>query len=164
MPPNHRDLLAELLRACFDAAPDPLYPAAFAQEKGIDRAAVDQALDDLRLRGLVRLTEWVQGQGQGYTLTQAGLDLLEDPRGLRPGMPLPAVRRPAPEPDIDAEPRPAVPLFRRGPPVGCWALLAINVLIYFASESQDAAAALGPFAHGRGQLTAAAGLRPPPRR
>ena len=61
---------APLLRACFQAAPKPLYPAAFAQERGLDRAALDRVFDELRLKGLVRLTEWVKDTGQGYTLKQ----------------------------------------------------------------------------------------------
>src|SRR5437867_1936325 len=73
MPRTDHDILTDLLRACFSLAPKPLYPASFAQEKGVDRATLDSALDELRLKGLVRLTEWVQGQGQGYTLTPAGL-------------------------------------------------------------------------------------------
>ncbi len=96
MPPTNRELLTDLLHACYDAAPEPLYPARFAQNHGIDRGTLDHALDDLRMRGLVRLTDWVQGLGQGYTLTQAGLDLIENPRGLRPGAPLPRPRAPRP--------------------------------------------------------------------
>ena len=103
MAPIDRELLTELLHACFDAAPEPLYPGRFAEAHGIDRAVLDRALDELRLKGLIRLTEWVQGVGQGYTLTQAGMDLLENPRGLRPGVPLPAARLPVPEPYPDEE-------------------------------------------------------------
>jgi membrane associated rhomboid family serine protease len=151
-------LLTDLLRACFGRAPQPLYPASFAQENGLDRAVLDQALDELRLRGLVRLTEWVQGQGQGYTLTQAGLDLVEHPRGLRPGKPLPVAPRPQEAP-LDYEPPPQ-PLIRPGRPVVSMTLIAINVAIFLVAEPM-----LSPFSQlshklfEHGVLTTGAALR-----
>src|SRR5438046_5644486 len=105
MPPTDRELLTDVLRACYEAAPQPLYAGAFAQARGLDRAVLDRALDELRLKGLLRLTEWVQDVGQGYTLTHAGLSLLENPRGLRPGAPIPAAPTPVAEPDDDADDR-----------------------------------------------------------
>src|SRR5208283_5640246 len=77
------ELLVEILKACDQAAPEPLYPVAFATHSGLDRALLDEALDHLRLDGLVRFTDWVQGQGQGYTLTSEGSHVLDNPRLLR---------------------------------------------------------------------------------
>jgi membrane associated rhomboid family serine protease len=137
MTPTDRELLTDLLHACYDAAPEPLYPARFAEGHGIDRSTLDHALDDLRLRGLVRLTDWAQGLGQGYTLTQAGLDLIENPRGLRPGAPLPKPQ-PAPVRDPYEEPHRDRPLMVIRPtrPVMSWTLIISNIVIFFLSEPQ----------------------------
>lgn len=70
------------MRGCAAALPGPWYPAAAAQELGIARERLDQHLDQLRLAGLVRLTEWVQGKGQGYAVTPQGQTVLESPRLL----------------------------------------------------------------------------------
>jgi membrane associated rhomboid family serine protease len=48
----------------------------------LPRAPVDACLDRLRLGGLVQLTPWVQGHGQGYQLTPHGIDVLQHPRLL----------------------------------------------------------------------------------
>ena len=125
---THRELLTDILRACYEAAPNPLYPSRFAQEKDVDRADLDRALDELRLKGLVRLTEWVQGLGQGYTLTQAGLDVLEN--GLRPGAPLPSAPQVALHPDPEVEEPLETPLLARGRPVVTWTLIALNLLVF----------------------------------
>src|SRR5262249_53960130 len=88
-PYNHRmlkgseDFMLMLLQACADCAPEPLYPARFAQEKNLDRDQLDQGLDELRRRGLVKLTDWVRDLGQGRALTTAGEDALKT-RNLAP--------------------------------------------------------------------------------
>src|SRR5262249_22556453 len=83
------------------------------------------------LKGLVRLTEWVQGMGQGYTLTQAGLDLLEN--GLRPGAPLPSAPPPVFGPDAETEEEPLrTPLLRQGRPAVTWTLIGLNLLVFVA--------------------------------
>ena len=138
MGPIDRELLTDLLHACYDAAPQPLYPGRFAQDRGIARDTLDRALDDLRLRGLVRLTDWVQGVGQGYTLTQAGLDVIENPRGLRPGAPLPRAPMPVHRPFEQPE-RERV-LIRPTRPIVSWTLIGINVVIFILREQQ-----LSPF-------------------
>jgi rhomboid protease GluP len=74
--------LEEILRLCAAAAPHPWYPRAFADSKGIARDLLDPYLDRLRLRGLIRLTDWVAGNGQGYALTPAGERVLQTPRLL----------------------------------------------------------------------------------
>src|SRR5436190_23881490 len=72
-----KELLLPTLQAC--AGPEPLYPVTYSQSTGLDRAVLDAALDRLRMAGLVRLTEWVKGKGQGYTLTPDGVMVLERP-------------------------------------------------------------------------------------
>lgn len=72
-----------LLQACADRAPEPLYPAHFAREQNIDRDQLDYGLDELRRRGLVKLTDWVKDFGQGRALTEAGENALKS-RNLAP--------------------------------------------------------------------------------
>jgi rhomboid protease GluP len=43
---------------------------------------LDPHLDQLRMNGLIRLTDWVAGLGQGYALTPAGEEVLRSPRQL----------------------------------------------------------------------------------
>src|SRR5438552_1620753 len=136
MPRADNDLLTDLLRACFELAPQPLYPAPFAQQHGMDREVLDKALDELRVRGLVRLTDWVQGLGQGYTLTEAGAEFVQRSRGFRAGTPLPTVRPPAPAPLDDEEVR-TRPLFHHGRPVVSFGLLAINVAIFIMGPARS---------------------------
>src|SRR5437879_5194576 len=87
----------EVLRLCASADPGPWYPSRYAG----DRDSLDEPLNLLRLAGLVRLTAWEQGIGQGYELTAAGRAALDNPRAaarLREGRlptprPAPAARR-----------------------------------------------------------------------
>src|SRR5262245_12716127 len=71
-----------ILRQCAAAAPSPWYPASYAETAGIARDQLDAHLDQLRLNGLVQLTKWVSGRGQGYALTPDGVDALHNPRRL----------------------------------------------------------------------------------
>ena len=77
------DLLEIILRECAGSRPEPWYPSEYARATGVPRPTLDEPLDRLRLGGLVRLTDWVQGKGQGYTLTPAGEQVLERPRLLQ---------------------------------------------------------------------------------
>lgn len=69
--------LETILQRCAAHAPQPWYPQADGQ--GIPRDRLDPSLDELRLAGLIRLTDWVQGKGQGYALTPAGAEALRSP-------------------------------------------------------------------------------------
>jgi membrane associated rhomboid family serine protease len=98
--------LEAILRRCAEAAPEPWYPSLFAQASGVARDSLDPYLDQLRMAGLVRLTDWVQGRGQGYALTPHGQEVLQNPRylarfvndGRVPGLPEPAQREPGWQP------------------------------------------------------------------
>jgi membrane associated rhomboid family serine protease len=97
--------LAEMiLRDVAASGPEPWYPGAYVQATGVPREAVDACLDTLRLGGLLRLTDWVQGRGQGYALTPLGEDVLASPRllnRLREGRELPRrPQEPAAEPSL----------------------------------------------------------------
>src|SRR5438445_499389 len=129
------DMLVDLLKAIEQSAPNPLYPAAFAADFGLERARLDQALDQLRLRGLVRLTDWVQDKGQGYVLTPQGAIALKNPGLLQRGQ-LPApVPPPLPEPSFTTWDRGEAVrevLLNPARPVVTTALLAANILIFLA--------------------------------
>jgi membrane associated rhomboid family serine protease len=130
------DLLLEVLKAC-DQAP-PLYPAAFAEYSGLERHLLDQALDSLRLRGLVRFTDWERDKGQGYAVTSLGAQVLENPGLLK------RVKRPAPEappPDRSRTPwsrgeavRDA--LLNPVRPIVTMTLLAINIVVFVTGIPQ----------------------------
>src|SRR5437870_9742271 len=77
------DLLEILLRDCAATHPQPWYPADYVSQTGVPRTRVDADLDRLRLGDLLQLTDWVQGKGQGYVLTPAGVQVLENPRLLQ---------------------------------------------------------------------------------
>ena len=74
--------LESILRQCAVHAPQPWYPQEDAQSLGIPRDRLEPLLDELRLAGLVRLTDWVQSKGQGYTLTPAGAAAMSSPHLL----------------------------------------------------------------------------------
>ena len=71
-----------LLRLCALAAPKPWHPRLYARESGVPRDSLDSPLNDLRLAGLVRLTDWEKGSGQGYVLTEQGEEMLKNPVAL----------------------------------------------------------------------------------
>lgn len=140
------DQLEALLRECQQAAPEPWYPSADAERAGAERATIDAGLDRLRMGGLVRLTDWVQGKGQGYVLTPEGALVLQNPqllRRLRDGRPLPI----EPTPEI-AIPQPATSTWQRGEavravilnpgkPVVTWALLGVTCAAFVIEALLD---------------------------
>jgi membrane associated rhomboid family serine protease len=85
------DLLELILRECAASSPQPWYPSAYVQATGVPRDGLDASLDQLRLGGLIRLTDWVQGHGQGYVVTAEGAEVVQNPRllgRLRAGVPV----------------------------------------------------------------------------
>src|SRR6516165_1663498 len=80
---ENNELLEILLRECQAASPQPWYPSEYAQQTGVVRATIEADLDRLRLAGLLRLSDWVKGKGQGYLLTPEGGQVLENPRMLK---------------------------------------------------------------------------------
>ena len=71
-----------ILQLCPPRRRIPWYPSAYAKAAGIDRDSLDPHLDRLRLAGLIRLTDWMPGTGQGYVLTPAGKELVANPRAM----------------------------------------------------------------------------------
>jgi membrane associated rhomboid family serine protease len=80
MADQHNELLEMIMRDC--AQRNPWYPSEFARATGVNRDALDDCLDQLRINGLLQLTPWVQGQGQGYQPTAHGVEVLRQPRLL----------------------------------------------------------------------------------
>jgi membrane associated rhomboid family serine protease len=130
MPRVDDAFLLKVLQACAEHAPAPLYPARFAKEQSLDRDQLDAALDELRRRGLIRLTDWVKDAGQGRALTEAGKEAVQS-ENLAP------VRLPAEAGSADK----SVSLYERGelvrgaiyepkPAYVAWALVAINVAFF----------------------------------
>lgn len=126
------DLLVRVLQACAQSAPAPLFPAEFAADSGIERGRLDDAVDRLRLNGYIQIADWIQGKGQGYTLTPAGAEALTKPTELRQ----PAA---APEPTFERSLAPETwergeviraSLIEPAPPVVTMVLLFVNLLAF----------------------------------
>jgi rhomboid protease GluP len=79
---NGPQLLETILKECNAAAPAPWYPSVHAQQTGTPREVLDPYLDQLRMGGLIQLTDWIQGKGQGYVLTDFGSQVLQNGRQL----------------------------------------------------------------------------------
>ncbi|HXG12304.1 MAG TPA: rhomboid family intramembrane serine protease [Gemmataceae bacterium] len=141
-PDSNADLLETILRRCAEAAPAPWYPKTYAETTGTPRDSLDRPLEQLRLAGLVRLTDWVQGLGQGYALTPEGANVLESPRllgRLRDGK----LSAPRSSPEAPLPFHPGTRLYQQRaqlrdemddprPPVITRALLLANVLVFLA--------------------------------
>ena len=95
-----------ILKLCAQQAPNPWYPKVYAIETNVPRDSLDQPLNDLRLCGYVKLTEWIKNLGQGYVLTEKGQTILEDPQQLallRDGIPKLVDQQPLTEPELETE-------------------------------------------------------------
>ena len=136
------DPLETILLQCAQTAPQPWYPSGYAQANGIKRDDLDPYLDQLRMAGLVHLTDWVQGKGQGYALTPEGERVLQSPRELarvRTGKlnRLPPVREDSPRrTDRGATAFERGEQFRAAflhpaPPLVSYALILLNVAWFF---------------------------------
>lgn len=135
--------LESLLRLVASTSPAAWYPKAYAQSSGVPREQLDGPLNDLRLAGLLKMTEWVKDIGQGYLLTPFGKEVLDNPQflarlreGLRPTLTVEEERPEAERPDSSAP-----TTFERGevvrnallypqPPRVTWVLIGLNVLVF----------------------------------
>lgn len=134
-----------LLRA-MAAAAGPWFPSRYAAQTGVPRDGLDEPLAELRLAGLVRVSEWVKGVGQGYVLTPEGQAAAGNPAPLERWR---QAQRPAPggaaaepggddhppliggdEPERGSEPLSNTDLALR-PPLVVPALLLANALWFF---------------------------------
>jgi membrane associated rhomboid family serine protease len=128
------------------AAQGPWFASRHSAETGVPRERLDEPLAVLRLAGLVRVSDWVKGQGQGYVLTPEGEHAAANPAALAqlktetPPAPTPAafvenetaeVPALAGEPADDSSEPPAEGDFVIRPPVVVPALLAANALWFF---------------------------------
>jgi membrane associated rhomboid family serine protease len=141
MPNPPKELLEYVLRACGAAAPQPWYPSSF-QEPGVSRDLLDATLDQLRLGGLVRLTDWVKERGQGYALTPEGAAVLGDAGllgRLRQGGMSAAAKKPEPlgRPESTGTPwargeAVRAALLERPKPIVTLTLLALNIFVFLS--------------------------------
>jgi rhomboid protease GluP len=131
--------LATIITECAASAPGPWYPSDYVHQTGTPRETLDPYLDRLRMGGLIQLTDWVEGKGQGYALTQAGAEVLGSQRQfarLRAG----EVRAPVGVPRPVADPGAIVPIgwerseavrtafLSHATPVVTFGLIAVNIL------------------------------------
>jgi membrane associated rhomboid family serine protease len=133
--------LEAILRMCAGATPNPWYPSLYVQATGTPREQLDPLLDQLRMGGLIRLTDWVEGTGQGYVLTPGGAEVLDNPRYLNRLRAGDLARRLA-SPPADLRRRQGTAwdrgeaareaLLGRSAPVVTYALIAINVFVFLA--------------------------------
>lgn len=126
------DLLVRVLQACSQSAPAPLFPAEFAASTGVERRQLDETIDRLRLNGYIQIADWVQGKGQGYTLTQAGAEALTKPTELRQPATVP---EPTPERSLNTRNWERGEVIRAAlvepaPPVVTMVLLFVNLLAF----------------------------------
>ena len=154
-------LLWNLLQACAQAAPHPLYPVLFSRQTNFDRDLLDAGLDELRRRGLVQLTEWVKGYGQGCALTEAGQQALASGQlGSAPVQP-----GHVEQPD-------SLTHYERGemireafldprPPYASRILLIANIayFLFGAFVCSQMGGTIGEYIHGSGKTTAAVLIR-----
>lgn len=137
------DPLETILVYCAKAKPEPWYPSVHAKQNGIDRASLDPHLDQLRLGGLIRLTDWMQGLGQGYTLTPAGEEVLASPRlldRLRAGTLAPVRENPRTDQPLQSfQPRSwdrgeaiRKAFMEPAPPLVTYAMFSLNIMVFAA--------------------------------
>jgi membrane associated rhomboid family serine protease len=141
--PNVHPLEA-ILTSCAEAGANPWYPSAFAQASGMPRDRLDAYLDELRLGGLLRLTDWVQGQGQGYALTPEGTEVVQNPRLMQklrkngvPRKPVPPALRPATQGEAntttwDRGEAVRAAFLQQGQPVVTKVLIFLNIAVFLA--------------------------------
>jgi rhomboid protease GluP len=130
-----------ILRHCEQSAPNPWYPSALVRSTGASRDALDPVLNDLRVAGLIRITDWVPVHGQGYVLTAAGAEALRSPRALQnmrngripkgPGEEPPPNPRALPTDEMRARKEAVLDAFSdRTVPIVSYALLLANIGVF----------------------------------
>lgn len=145
--PADSDPLRDLLGAIAAVEPAPWRPGEHARATGADRDSLDEPLNKLRMSGLVRLTEWEPGKGQGYLLTPDGKRALQLPT---------LIGRPPTPPT--AEPRLSGPVPTTFDPVLSRLVIAAQVGVFAWGLTQalqsPAANAVGEFlGSGRARIT-----------
>lgn len=84
--------MAELLRAIAASEPAAWYPGEFARSHSVPRDSIDEPLNRLRMSGLVQMSDWEAGKGQGYFLTSDGRRALLHPARLNDTAPASAAK------------------------------------------------------------------------
>jgi membrane associated rhomboid family serine protease len=118
------NLLEAVLRLCAESAPRPWYPRAYAAYSGVDRDALEDALEEVWLERLVDRVAGSKEEGAGLVLSALGERVLRDPEALarlREGRPV-----------VEGDPGAVVRHSLRRParPVVSRLLLAANLLVF----------------------------------
>jgi membrane associated rhomboid family serine protease len=155
-----------LLRLVEAAAPGPWYPKAYAAGESLPREQLDPLLNDLRMAGLLSMTDWSKETGQGYVLTSLGREVLNNPQvlsRLRDGTKVTLrVQEETPEAERPRTGQPTT--FERGetvrnallypdPPKFTWILIYLNVAIFLVGIVWSKLSDRIGFFEGRDALT-----------
>lgn len=95
--PSSGPAAKDLLRAIAAVAPQPWFARIHAEQTGAPRDGLDEPLWLLRQAGLVHVTEWIGGVGQGFQLTRHGERAVDHPDPLSLGVPSADPDAPPPE-------------------------------------------------------------------
>jgi membrane associated rhomboid family serine protease len=74
------------------------FPLAHARQANIPRDSLDEPIAALRVAGLIRVTDWVKGVGQGFGVTPEGAKLANEPHKVARALAAPHHHRPDPAP------------------------------------------------------------------
>ena len=111
----------ELLRAIAAAKSQMWFPRLHAEQTGAPRDGLDEPLWLLRQAGLVQVSDWIGGLGQGFQLTREGERAVDHPDPLS--------LAPAPDRDSDSDaPRTPRPLPAQRTAIMAPFLLILNVI------------------------------------
>lgn len=83
MPPPAPELSETILQTCLRLFPEAWYPHKNPLSPEIPTEEVDRTLNDLRMLGLINLTDWKAGVGQGYQITPLGIEIAQNPLFLK---------------------------------------------------------------------------------
>jgi len=74
--------ILDVLRWVAGSSGEPWFPSKYSEEHGLDRASLDTPLWELREAGLVQVSAWEKGLGQGFRLTPEGALVLVRPETI----------------------------------------------------------------------------------
>jgi membrane associated rhomboid family serine protease len=79
---SNLDIAHHVLLACYNRGSAGFFPRVDSGDIDLERRAVDEALDQLRLGGFVEIASWAAGKGQGYRVTEDGAKAVSQPQLL----------------------------------------------------------------------------------
>ncbi len=76
------EILEMILRDCAYTGGESWYLAEYAKQTGLNRDDLEYAADQLRRAGLIELTKFVPGRGQGFMITDFGIEMLRSSKHM----------------------------------------------------------------------------------